>query len=273
MDCASSGESQDTAPYLSVAIAAYNEAQRLPPALERALAFLETMSRPFEVVVCDDGSTDDTAAVVTRYASRGVKLLRADRNRGKGAALRAAVLASRGRYVLFSDADFSTPIDELPRLLEPLEHEQAEIAIGSRIQPDRSDMRATQPFYRRLFGGLFHLLVVSLVIRGIADTQAGFKAFTGDVARSLFAAIKLPSIVFDVELLHLAQKRGYRVVEVPVRWTNAGGSRMRVTPGHAVRVLWDVLRIRGLHRGQQPAPPRQPAANRCHQPGKAAGRS
>ncbi|HEX2034919.1 MAG TPA: dolichyl-phosphate beta-glucosyltransferase [Chloroflexota bacterium] len=237
-------------PYLTVAITAYNEATRLPHSLSRVLPYLAQQSYSFEVVVNDDGSTDATAEVVRDFARRypdRVRLLQAPSNQGKGAGVRRAILASRGRNVLFSDADFSTPIEELPRLLARLD-DDADVVIGSRIQPDGSDMRASQPFYRRLFGKLFHRLADPLIIRGIGDTQSGFKAFRGHVARELFRDTQLASIIFDVEVLYLAQRRGYRIDEVPVRWTNAGGSRMRVTPKHAVSVLWDLLRIPWLHR-------------------------
>ena len=244
----------ENAPYLTVAIAAFNEEHRLPQALDRALGMLTTRPQTFEVIVCDDGSTDRTVEVVQDYAHRSVRLVRLRRNRGKGAAVRAAILASRGKYVLFSDADFSTPITELPQVLQPLEAGEAEITIGSRRQADGKDMRASQPRYRRAFGKLFHALAALIAVRGIGDTQAGFKALRGDIARELFARLKLESIVFDVELLYLAQRSGHRVREVPVRWTNAGGSRMRVTLPHAARVLWDLLRIRRLHRGERRRP-------------------
>ena len=234
---------------LSVAISAYNEATRLPPSLEHVLPFLVGLGRSFEVVVNDDGSTDRTADVVEeigrRYPGR-VRLLRGQTNQGKGAGIRRAVLASRGRYVLFSDADFSTPIEELPRLLEKLE-QGYDIAIGSRVQPNGSDMRASQPLYRRFFGKLFHRLREP-VVHDIRDTQNGFKVFKGDVGRELFRDTQLTSIMFDVEVLYLAQRRGYRIAEVPVQWTNAGGSRMRVTVHHASRVFWDLVRIPWVHR-------------------------
>lgn len=248
---------------ISVAISAYNEATRLPPSLDHVLPYLAGLGRSFEVVVNDDGSTDRTADVVEaighRYPGR-VRLLRGLTNQGKGAGIRRAVLASRGRYILFSDADFSTPIEELPRLLEKLE-EGYDIAIGSRVQPNGSDMRASQPLYRRLFGKLFHRLREPIV-HGIRDTQNGFKAFKGDVGRDLFRDTHLTSIMFDVEVLFLAQRRGYRIAEVPVQWTNAGGSRMRVTAHHATRVLWDLVRIPWIHRHDagtsSEAPPRFP---------------
>jgi dolichyl-phosphate beta-glucosyltransferase len=254
------GRADQEAPYLSVAITAFDEAGRLPPALEHVLPWLEAQPYPYELVVNDDGSRDATAAVVRGFAARypgRVRLLQSPANRGKGAGLRRAVLATRGARVLFSDADFSTPIEEVPGLLARLDA-GADVVIGSRIQPDGSDMRASQPTYRRLFGKLFHRLADPLIVRGIGDTQSGFKAFRGDVARELFRDSVLDSIIFDVEVLYLAQRRGYRIEEVPVRWTNAGGSRMRVTAGHAGRVFFDLLRIPWLHRRDARRPLPQP---------------
>lgn len=253
----------DDPPHLSLAITAYNEAERLPPTLARAIEFLRAQGYPFEIVINDDGSRDDTAAVAERVGQGApgiVRVLRAPRNEGKGAGLRRAILATRGRRVLFSDADFSTPIDELPRLMRAIDA-GAHVVIGSRVQPDGSDMRRTQPLYRRLFGKAYRVLRDATTVRGIVDTQSGFKLFVGDVARELFADSVLRSIIFDVEVLYLAQRRGYHVAEVPVRWTNAGGSRMRVTPGHAVRVFWDTVRVPWIHRRVAPrtATPEVPA--------------
>jgi dolichyl-phosphate beta-glucosyltransferase len=260
---AGDGDESAPAPFLSVAITAFNEAGRLPASLAHLLPWLEAQPFGSEVVVNDDGSTDATAAIVrdaaARYPGR-VRLLQAPGNQGKGAGVRRAVLATRGQAVLFSDADFSTPIEEAPRLLARLDA-GADVVIGSRIQPDGSDMRASQPVYRRLFGKLFHRLADPLLVRGVGDTQSGFKAFRGDVARALFRDCLLDSIIFDVEVLYLAQRRGYRVEEVPVRWTNAGGSRMRVSPGHAARVLLDLVRIPWLHRHDARGPLPQSVAS------------
>jgi len=235
---------------LSVAITALNEARRLPQSLDHILPYLENLGERFEIVVNDDGSSDDTAAVVRGYAERypgRVRLVQAPGNQGKGAGVRRAVLASQGGIILFSDADFSTPIEELPRLRAKLD-EGYDVAVGSRVQPDGSDMRDSQPVYRRLFGKLFNRLRDPLIVRGIRDTQNGFKMFRGAVAHELFRDSTLNSIIFDVEVLYLAQRRGYRIAEVPVQWTNAGGSRMRVTARHAAQVFYDLLRIPLLHR-------------------------
>ncbi|MCL5076321.1 MAG: glycosyltransferase family 2 protein [Chloroflexi bacterium] len=239
--------SQVEKPYLSVAISAYNEERRIGPSLQRIVSYLDRQGYPYEIVINDDGSRDNTAAVVTSFASPRIKLLVSPTNQGKGAGIRRAVLHSNGRYILFTDADLSTPIEEVAKLLAKMEN-GCDVVIGSRVQPDGTDMRASQPLYRRLLGRLFHFLAARLILPGIADSQSGFKCFRREVAHHLFAESLLQSIIFDVEILYLAQKSGYRISEVPVSWTNAGGSRMRLSPAHALRVLWDLIRIPRLHR-------------------------
>ena len=236
--------------FLSVAISAYNEEKRIGQSIEKIVAFLTNKGYPAEIVVNDDGSRDRTQEIVRSFAWPRLKIVSSPTNQGKGAGIRNAVLASRGKYILFTDADLSTPIEEVDLLLDKLQNEY-DIAIGCRIQPDGFDMRASQPLYRRLFGKLFHALTWLFVVRGIADTQSGFKCLRREAAHDLFSSTVLASIIFDVEVLYLAQKRGYRVAEVPVEWTNAGGSRMRVTAKHATTVIWDLLRIPIIHRGRQ----------------------
>ncbi len=183
-------------PYVSVAITAYNEAARLPPSLERTLPYLESRGYRYEVVVNDDGSTDTTAEVVRDFARRypgQVRLVQSPVNEGKGAGIRRAVLASRGQYVLFSDADFSTPIEELPRLLAALD-QGYDVAIGSRIQPDGTDMRTfSQPFYRRLFGQVFHRLADPFIVRGIKDTKSCSATPTSPASSSTWKCCTWPS--------------------------------------------------------------------------------
>jgi dolichyl-phosphate beta-glucosyltransferase len=228
---------------LSVVVPAYNEARRLGPSLERALSYLRQRGISFELLVVDDGSRDGTAAVAAAFAE--VRVLRHERNRGKGAAVRTGVLASRGERVLISDADFSTPIEELPKLERHLA--DAALVVGSRAVAGAL-IREHQPAYRELMGKTFNLLIRALGVRGLRDTQCGFKLARGEVARTLCAALSIDGFAYDVELIWLAQRRGYAVVEEGVEWTNSPDSR--VDPiFSSLAMLWDVLRIRLRHRG------------------------
>jgi len=146
----------------------------------------------------------------------------------------------------------ATPPDQIPLLVEALEIH--DVALGSRIQADGSDMRASQPWYRRMFGKAFHLLASIWVVGPVLDTQCGFKGFTRAAAHDLFARQRITSIVFDVELIYLARRRGYSFTIVPIRWADKRGSRMRARPGLALRVAWDLFRIPLIHRTvKQPA--------------------
>jgi len=168
---------------------------------------------------------------------------------GKGAAVRAGMLAATGDLVVFTDADMATPPDQIPLLVAALaDHD---VAFGSRIQPDGSDMRATQPVYRRLLGKVFHLLASIWVVGPVQDTQCGFKGFRSEAAKDLFARQRVTSIVFDVEIIYLARRRGYRMAIVPIRWYDKRGSRMRARPSLAMRVAWDLFRIPLIHRGSR----------------------
>ena len=194
---------------LSVVVPAYNEARRLGSTLDRVVEYLESRRVSHEVLVVDDGSTDGTAALVEAHPGAGVRLVRQPENRGKGAALRRGVAESRGRRVLLCDADLSTPIEELPALERRLDA-GAGVAIGSR-GVEGSDVRRHQPVYRELMGKAFNRFVRLLGVRGLADTQCGFKLLDGEVARSLFPEVRTEGFAFDVELLWLARRRGHRV--------------------------------------------------------------
>jgi dolichyl-phosphate beta-glucosyltransferase len=148
--------------------------------------------------------------------------------------------------VVFTDADMATPPDQIPLLVAALESH--DVALGSRIQPDGSDMRATQPGYRRFLGRAFHLLASIWVVGPVKDTQCGFKGFKRDAAQDLFARQRTTSIVFDVELIYLARRLGYRIAIVPIRWFDVRGSRMRASVRLAARVAWDLFRIPLIHR-------------------------
>jgi dolichyl-phosphate beta-glucosyltransferase len=250
-------------PRVSIVLPAYNEEQRIGPALDELFEYLTANSPAregarlaaelgsVEVLVVDDGSTDATVSIVEQRAAAppaGAPLLRVLRepHSGKGGAVRAGMLAAAGDLVVFTDADMATPPDQLPLLLDALaDHD---LALGSRVQPDGSDRRASQPPRRRLMGKVFHLLAALWVTGSVPDTQCGFKGFRAAVARDLFSRQTLTSIVFDAEIIHLARRRGYRLANVPVEWTDKLGSRMQVRLGLALRVLYDLLRIPLVHR-------------------------
>jgi dolichyl-phosphate beta-glucosyltransferase len=241
---------------LTVVLPAYNEARRIGPALDELFAYLAEPNAALppnvDVLVVDDGSTDATTDIVRarpefeRETGAALRLLMVAHG-GKGAAVKAGMLASTGDLVVFADADMATPPPELEKLHAALE--TADVALGSRIQPDGSDMRASQPAYRRALGGLFHFLASIWVVGDVKDTQCGFKGFTREAAHDLFARQRVTSIVFDVEVIHLARRRGYRIAVVPIRWEDVRGSRMRPGARLAVRVAWDLVRIPLLHRG------------------------
>ncbi len=169
---------------------------------------------------------------------------------GKGSAVRSGVLAARGELIVFADADMATPPDQLPLLVVALG--RADVALGSRVQPDGSDMRASQPPLRRLLGRTFRFAARLWVTGPVDDTQCGFKGFRARVARDLFSRQRITSIVFDVELIYLARRRGYRLTTVPVVWADRRGSRMHARPRLALRVAWDLFRIPLVHRGVRP---------------------
>jgi dolichyl-phosphate beta-glucosyltransferase len=239
---------------LSVVVPAYEEAARLGASLDRILAFLAGRGERFEVLGVDDGSRDATADVAARFVDRGVVVHRLETNRGKGAALRVGVLASRGRRVLLTDADLSAPIEDLPRLEARMP--EAELVLGSRAMAT-SRITRRQPLYRELMGKTFNLFVRLAGVRGLHDTQCGFKLLDGEVARDLFRDLTVDRFAYDVELVWLARQRGHRVVEEGVRWADSPDSRV-----HAFRdslhMMWDLvrLRLRTVRRGRASHPVR-----------------
>jgi dolichyl-phosphate beta-glucosyltransferase len=223
---------------LSVVIPAYNEQARLPRTLERIRAFLG--GRPHEIVVVDDGSADGTAEAARAAAGDALVLLRNEGNRGKGYSVRRGMLAARGARRLMTDADLSTPIEELARLEQALEGGHA-VAIGSRaLAGARIEVR--QPFYRETMGRLFNVFVRALAVPGVRDTQCGFKLFTAAAAQAVFTAARLDGFSFDVEALFIARQLGYRVAEVPVAWRNDAATRVSLLGGF--QAFPDLLRIR-----------------------------
>jgi len=230
-------------PELSVVIPAFNEEARLGATLEKIRAFFDAGERSFEVLVADDGSADRTVAVAEALGDPRIRVVRLPRNQGKGAATRLGVLASQGSEVLLTDADLSTPIGEVVKLEAALA--DAELAIGSRAVAD-ARIRVRQPFYREFMGKTFNKIIWLLGVRGVRDTQCGFKLLAGDRARELFAELVTPGFAYDVELVWLAQRRGWRVREVGVEWENSPMSRvhpLRDPP----RMILEILRFRRHH--------------------------
>lgn len=233
--------------FLSVVIPAYDEEARIGTTLAAVRAYLEARPYASEVIVVGDGCRDRTCDVASACLSgrEGDRVLDRAVNRGKGFSVAEGVAASRGRFILFSDADLSTPIEELDKLL-PQAERGADIVVGSRALPD-SDIQVRQSRLREGMGKLFNVLVRLFVLRGIKDTQCGFKLFRREAALDIFPRLKLCGFSFDVEALYLARKRGFRIAQVPVVWRNSPTSRVRLVRSSA-RMLWDLLRIRRLHR-------------------------
>lgn len=225
--------------YLSVVIPTYNEAARLGPSLESLRAFLERRFSRFELIVVDDGSGDGTAALARGFA--GVRVLELGFNRGKGAAVREGMLAADGEFVLFTDADLSTPIEQMEPFLERLKA-GADLVIGSRALPG-SELRVRQSRLREGMGKVFNRLMRALCGLPYRDTQCGFKAFTREAARAIFSRARIDGFAFDVEALSIARTLGLKVEEHPVRWINSPLSRVRIV-AHSLEMLRDVLRIR-----------------------------
>ncbi len=234
----------DEAPYLSLIIPAYNECRRIAATVEQVRGFVKLHGWIYEIIVVDDGSTDQTSKAVP--TDDCVRVISYQPNRGKGYAVRQGMLASRGEYVAFSDADLSAPIEELTKLFDAIKS-GAEVAIGSRAMA-KSELLLRQPFYRELGGKALNLIIQLLAVRGIHDTQCGFKLFRGGVARKIFKECILDGWGFDVEALYLTRKLGYSIAEISVKWSHDADSK--ISPFSAgLQVLKDLLRIR-LHRYQ-----------------------
>jgi glycosyltransferase involved in cell wall biosynthesis len=228
-------------PFLSLVVPAHNEQARLPASLSQIHEFLKAQTFSWEVVVVDSGSRDGTAQIVRDFAARWPELHLVQVERaGKGLAVRSGMLAARGDYCFICDADLSMPIDQVPRFLPPALPD-VDIAIASREVAGAA--RYAEPAYRHLIGRAFNFLVRRLTIPEIQDTQCGFKCFRRGVAEDLFGVQRLDGWTFDVEVLYVALRRGYRIVEVPIPWYYNPGSRVRVVRD-SLTMFTDLFRIR-----------------------------
>ncbi len=241
--------------YLSLIIPAYNEGDRIGPTLEKVFAYLRAQPYESEVLVVDDGSKDKTVEVVREQFTELARssspitggVIELVQNAGKGAAVQRGMLAAKGDIRIFTDADLSTPIGEIQKVITVIEHEKFDVVVGSRALEGRKLVKKHQPWYREFMGRIFNVFVQIFVLRGIKDTQCGFKGFRGEVANHLFGLQKVMGFSFDVEILYLARKEGYKVKEIAVEWYNDE----RTTVGalsDSSKMFLELLRIRKLHK-------------------------
>ena len=228
---------------LSVVVPCYNEEQRLPRTVEQIERYLDTKNTPYELILVDDGSADGTRQVMDAAAvgHNGVRVEALPQNRGKGRALAVGVAAAKGDEILLTDADLSTPIEELDKLQAALSN-GAGVAIASRALRD-SRVEVSQPLYRVLMGKAFNLIVQVVLLPGIWDTQCGFKLFRADVAHQVFAGLSTDGFGYDPEVLYRARKHGVKIAEVPVVWRNSAPTK--VSPiSSSLDMLRHVIRVR-----------------------------
>ncbi len=230
---------------LSIIIPTYNEAGRIRATLQELTRWLDATRRATEVIVVDDGSTDDTVAVVEAHAQQDTRFraMTSGANYGKEHAVGLGIAASKGELVLFTDADLSIPITQIDLFCDALE--EADIAVASRAKAGASVGRRP-PLHRQLMGRVFNAWVQIVALPGLHDTQCGFKLFRGDIARDVFARRTVDGFAFDVEILYLARRNGLRVVEVPVHWDHHEQSRI-LPVRDSVDMFTAVWRIRRQH--------------------------
>lgn len=227
--------------FLSIVIPAYNEENRLPNTLEQVFHFLEKQPFASEVLVVENGSNDRTFEIAQEYANRlqNVRVLHSEQ-RGKGRAIQRGVKAAVGEYVFMCDADLSMPVEEIHKFIPP-RLQNVDIAIASREAP--GSIRYNEPYYRHFTGRVFNTLIRLLVLPGLQDTQCGFKCIRAQVARDIFPYQTLTGWAFDVELLFIARRHGYRIVEIPIDWYFNADSKISVIRD-SLRMFLDLLRIR-----------------------------
>jgi len=235
-------------PFLSIVIPAYNEEKRLGVTLEKIKNYMDLQDYEYDVVVVSDGSTDGTREVAENsllYKDGKLRFFCNVKNMGKGFSVKKGVSSVDGEWILFTDADLSTPMKEIDKLFKKSEN-GADIVIGSRaVKTSKVEVR--QPFYRQLMGKTFNLLIRVVLNQKFKDTQCGFKLFKGKTAKRIFQETKLAGFAFDVEMLFLALRYGFKVEEVGVIWINSKESRVHPIFS-SLQMFRDIIRIRFIHR-------------------------
>jgi glycosyltransferase involved in cell wall biosynthesis len=232
---------EDSRPVVSIVVPAFNEGARIGDSIQKIDTFIRQSGLCMELIVVDDGSSDDTSRVVRRSRAKGLRLIQNDRNHGKGYTVRQGVLAASGTYVLFTDADLSAPIEELKKLLDVAMKENVDVVIGSRA--DRKYIDKRQSAVREFGGIVFNFMVRLFLGLRLRDTQCGFKLFRLERARRIFEQQTTLGFGFDPELLFLAKRNGLTIRETPVRWSHAEGSKIRLLRDGA-NMFYDLVKIR-----------------------------
>lgn len=233
----------------SIIIPTYNEEKRIEKTIKIISDFYKSKKVTFEIIVSDDKSTDKTVSIIKNINNPNLKLIISDKNYYKGWPVRNGILSSSGDYILMTDADLSTPISEADKLEKAL-NSGFDLAIGSRINESGEDERSSQPLYRRILGKLF-TQIRSVLTPKIKDSQCGFKMFKKEVARDLFKRQQIKNIIFDVEILFLAEKLHYKIAQIPVKWEYLGETRMRLTVKNAFSTVISLAQIYFLHRNEK----------------------
>ena len=237
-------------PHLSIVIPAYNEQERIVATIGAIASHVSDLGFPWELLIADDGSKDQTEAIVEELGLANVTVLKTPKNGGKGNAVQRGMLSAQGEYVLFADADNSTPIEEVSKLLTKLEKEGYDVAVGSRAAEGAEEGKKS--LLRKILSGGLRLIVKYVLHIGVKDTQCGFKMYTREAARKLHTKQIIMGFSFDLEILYLASKYGYKIAEVPVAWVDAPGSKVD-TKKEVQRFLRDLVKIwsndlRGVYR-------------------------
>lgn len=228
---------------LSIIFPAYNESKRIGKTIKSFNEFISNKDLSYEFIIVDDGSTDNTSEFLNSLHDKipNLRVITMPQNKGKGAAVREGMLAANGEIRLFSDADGSTPIEELDKLLTPLISQDCDIAIGSRYL-DNSNIAKKQPFYRRVWSRLANRIIQKTLLPGIVDPHCGFKAFKSEAAIAIFNESKVNEWSFDLEVLALAKSMKYKVAEIPVKWAHDEQSKGKLS--HLPKEILNVYRIK-----------------------------